>query len=896
LAVYAVAAPLIISAIGASRAGSPPALLGTIALSVALLGPCLAAIIVAARGLAATARRVASRADGEAPLAIGRLAATGAVLAYLAVLSIVGDGDERLPPMLAVAIPAILCAWLTLAHLLLRPDASLGRRSAALVGDSLLVSAFLHFGAASAAPCFTIYLLATLGSGFAFGTPFLIAGGLLGAAGFAAMVAATPFWQAQPFMTAGVAVALLLVPACAFGPIRRRRHALTKFAAADATQNRFLAFIGHELRTPLTSLIGMISLFERTSLDAQQRDMMATLHASSRGLATLVDDLLDFARLGGGGLAPPVAPFMLHEMLNGVVAMLRPDAEAKGLTLSLSIDPRLPHACRGFAMPLRQVMTNLVANAVKFTARGRVSVSATLLARTGDELRVQLAVRDDGIGIPAEAHGRIFDAFAQADETVARRFGGNGLGLAIAREFTELMGGTIRVESAIDTGSMFIVELTLAQDLTAAAQAPDLTGRRLVLISADREFATALQTRLRAWHGEPAWYVDGDLALTSFAAEDRSLPPSLLLLDGRGNPLAALSLAHRIATTMPRQPVMLFIAAQDGGGAIADIAAAQITAIVEAPISDAALAGALLTMIAAEPRGRAADEQLADLAAARPLRILIADDDAANCKILASVLQAAGHDVVVAVDGAAALAMLDREPLDLALIDINMPEVSGCDVTRLYRVDHRDGPRLPIIALTADATRETEHLCLDAGMDSVLAKPIDAGRLLRTVDDVHAQIVAAEKAAEPSSPKMAAPRPIIETPRVTPISSHPRFVADNAAVIDDATVTALRILGGNEFVADVVASFRSDAWRLLDQLRNAVARGDARGFRDTIHSLRSGGANVGALRLCQTLSSLREATVNDLRQTGLSDIDNVETELIRLDASFVQLLREQRRV
>jgi two-component system sensor histidine kinase RpfC len=893
LAIYAVAAPLAISAIGALRPEPPltPAI-GTAALAVALLGPGLAALAVAGLGLGAIARRMQATHHVEVPRLVARLGTTGVALACLGGLALRGDAEGTLLPMLAVAIPGILCAWLTLVHLMVRPEAAGQRQAAALVADMVLISAFLHFGGRFGAPGFALYLGAILSAGFALGERTLVLATLLALAGFVVVCQSTPFWQADPAMAATGALSLALTAIAALAPIRRLDGAEAVAGHAAIAQRRFLAIIGHELRTPLTSVIGMGGLLERTPLDGAQREMLASLQSSSRGLATLVDDLLDFARLEAGKLAPPVGTFKLRETLGAAVALLRSEAEAKGLALSLDIDPRLPPACRGLEMPLRQVATNLVANAVKFTARGRVAVSATLLERAGDALRLRLQVRDDGMGIPDGVRDRIFDAFTQADETVAQRFGGTGLGLAIAREFTELMGGTISVESQIGRGSTFQVDVPLEEDRSTPGAVPDLGGRLVLVVSADRDFARDLCATLEAWRAAPVWHADGETALTTLANDGPGRRPAVLLLDGRDDPLAGLSLAHRATTGLPWQPPLLFIAASDSGRAIADIAAARFAAIVEAPVSEASLAEALQAMQAADPRNDAEPDAAADpppvvAVAARARVVLVADDDAANRKILASVLQAAGHEVMLAPDGATALALLDRQPIDLALIDINMPGVSGYEVARHHRARRREDGGPSLVALTADTSSEIERLCREAGMDAVLAKPIDAGHLLRLAEETP------ERALASAAHRSAVDEP---PPRVTPISSHPRFVPEGPAVVDEATMAALRTLGGNDFVADVIASFRGDAWRLLGQLRNAVARGDVRSFRDAVHSLRSGSANVGALRLCQTLTALRDVTVAELRQTGLAYLDKVEADLARLDASLDQLVREQRRV
>ncbi|MGH6977599.1 MAG: ATP-binding protein, partial [Stellaceae bacterium] len=590
--------------------------------------------------------------------------------------------------------------------------------------------------------------------------------------------------------------------------------------------------------------------------------------------------------------------------LGGVIALVKPQAEAKHLALTLSIDPRLPVSYRGAPLQLRQVLLNLLANAIKFTARGRIAVTASFVEREAERVRLRLAVKDEGVGIPPEAIDRIFEVFTQADETVARRFGGTGLGLAISKQLVELMGGTIAATSEPGRGSTFTVTLALEPDASAPATAPELGGRWLALVSRDGDLAALIQERARAWHGELRWHRDELAALADLASRDGR--PALAMLDGRANPMAALAFAHRLTTEHTEPPVIVVIAPEGGSDAIASIGATELAAVIEAPVRPEALASALMSALASDPRQHrveaapaaapvmpeaplsaaavpASPAPLAPPRPAQPLKVLVADDNAANCKILKKVLEMAGHQAVVVADGEQALTTLERDRFDLALLDINMPDVTGYEVAKLYRMSHVGEWRLPIVALTADVTSETERLCREAGMDAVLTKPMEPAQLLAALTDIHAEAAAGDR------------RPIFAPQVVTPISAHPRFVPDAGAVVDEHTFVALKNLGGSEFVIEVVDTFRKDARRLIEDLRQAVERGDLRDFRDVTHSLRSGAATVGGVRLCEALTAMREVTANDLSRTGPAYFDKIVNEFSRLDASLEQMTRAERR-
>jgi two-component system sensor histidine kinase RpfC len=681
-------------------------------------------------------------------------------------------------------------------------------------------------------------------------------------------------------------------------------------------------------------MIGMGSLFGRTGLDAEQRDMLGTIQLAARTLLGLINDILDFSKLEAGKLQPELENFVLHEVLGGAVAMLRAQAHAKGLALSLQIDPRLPPAYRGMPLQLRQIVINLVANAIKFTPRGRVEVSANLVERDGNRVLFRLTVRDDGIGIAPEARDKIFDVFTQADGTVTRRYGGTGLGLAIVKQLTQMMDGAVGVESEIGKGSMFIVELPLECDPTGSSRPPDLAGRLVMMVTRDADLARYLQGRLGAWHGEAQWSSDGDLALARLGEIEPGGPRPVLILDGREDALAGLSQLHRSAQLGDHAPLAIFIAPPGGGGGIASFGAASLSSVLEAPVTDGHLASALMAALAGDrlasfgdwnapaPPPAASPAYTAPVtAAAKPptatapppanpppllrtarlLRILVAEDNAANCKILRRILEVAGHQVSVATDGASALEALGRERFDLVLMDINMPEMSGYEVTKMYRVEHLAEPRLPIIALTADGTSETERLCRDAGLDAVLTKPVEASQLLSAIDETYARLVPYgaplgpnQAAAESPAP---APQPALQPAKVvTPISSHPRFIAEaGGPVIDEQVIEALTTLGGGpEFLTEVVEAFRNDARRLFEPLRIAINEQDLRAFKELTHSLKSGGANLGAVRFCQTVTALKDVTVRDLAQNGTAYLEKLVSEFLKLEAAFDRLVRERR--
>ncbi|MGH6989069.1 MAG: ATP-binding protein [Stellaceae bacterium] len=961
ITVYAALVPLALLLIETWRADSPFVIL--VWFTMVSFGPALAAAILLLEGPGRIVGDIVERSrNSEAQQIIVHLFFPGIVLVYLGGLAAWRVSLPLLTALMAINIAGVLVCWLLFVHLMLRPEPSSIRRVAAIISDTIFVSLFLHLGGYLATPWFAVYLWIVFGFGFRYGVRALLATAATAIIGFTAVLATTPFWQARPWVAAGIYLALLMPAGYAVDLIKRLTVARAQAEAANQAKSRFLAIMSHELRTPLNSMIGMGSLFNRTNLNPEQRDMLATIQLAARTLLNLINDILDFSKLEAGKLQLDPENFVLHEVLGGAVAMLRPEAQAKGLVLSLHMDPRLPAAYRGLPLQIRQIVMNLVANAIKFTPKGTIRMTASLIARDGDTVRVRLAVRDEGIGIAPDVRDKIFDVFTQADGTVTRRYGGTGLGLAIVKQLTQLMGGTVALESDPGRGSTFVVELPIECDPAGSSRPPDLAGRLVMVVTEDADLAHQLQLRLGQWRGEVQWSSDGDIALERLAAPGADRPRPILILDGRADPLAGLSQLHRSAKLGTRMPAILFIAPEGGGGGIANFAAATLSSVIEAPVTDGQLAGALLAALAGEkllpeladwmvpspvPAAPSsappsvAPARIMDVSPAAPtmpagamaataaslqrstkppplprsarrLRILVAEDNTANCKILRRILEMAGHQVEVANDGASALEILGRERFDLALMDINMPEMSGYEVTKLYRMEHLSESHLPIIALTADGTSETERLCRDAGLDAVLTKPVEASELLAAIDETYARIAPIAAPVGPRHDTAAAPSPPIPVARppepapepapvpiqvVTPISSHPRFLAEvGGPVIDESVIDALTSLGGGQdFLADVIEAFRNDARRLFEPLRLAVADQDLRAFKELTHSLKSGGANLGAVRFCQTITAMKDVTARDLQQNGTAYLEKLIREFLKLETAFDRLLKDPRR-
>lgn len=758
---------------------------------------------------------------------------------------------------LSLTIVIIYCCTIPLALGLfvwstIRPSDNPLRHVLSIIADLGTTTLVMSLSGEAASPLFLVYLWTTFGNGFRFGRTYLYISMGFSILGFSLVLFLSPFWSQQHFLGAGLLLTLSVLPLYIARFLKKLQNAIEMAQNASKEKSQFLASMSHEIRTPLNGVVGMSELLSSTQMSLEQKEFIATIQSSAKTLLALIENILDISKIEAGKTELEAVDFDLHELLNSITKMLFPHAAAKGLNCKLRIAADVPYRLNGDSIHLRQILINLIGNAIKFTEEGSIEVNLSRISTRKNPVQFRFEIIDTGIGIDTDAQETIFETFAQADKSTNRKFGGTGLGAAISKKLVSLMGGSIGVISDLGKGSTFWFELQYerqAESLTPAARREisfkSSRSPRLLLIATLGDSHTSMVQFLEEWNFKWEYaktqeealvilqntVISGINSVQNIVNEkpfnvalvdheclegDISSFFQQLLLNPASKQTSFILVSH---TKLDRQQKQAFLSA-------------GFFCILESPIEKKLLFNALHATIRPDQDSASTVSRLGSVKSAtgsnlKPLKILVGEDNPTNQKVIGAILKYAGHHVDIVNNGLEVLEAINNDTYDILIIDMHMPEMDGLEATRALQSMQEANNRTPIIMLTADATTTAIKASEEAGADVYLSKPFETEKLLNTIasltsnKDENIQ----EQQAESAPGTTITPEHTLDYERLGELAS---------------------LTGNKNFIHDLVKLFLTDTDKNIEKIVFEIQQQNLPAIQDYAHAITGSANSIGA--------------------------------------------------
>ena len=747
------------------------------------------------------------------------------------------------------------------------------RRYFALIFDIASISFSFAVAGVFAAPAFLLYLWLVVGYGFRYGIVFLRLAAGLSLFGFGIAACMSPHWSEQLYMIVSFAATLFIIPIYIELLLRKLLRANEHIKDANHAKALMLAGLGHELRAPLGSIESSAERLLRTKLDLVQMDMVNSLQVATKSLKLELDDFLDVSKIEAGRTTVQLDRFSTAQAVRDALHMVAAEAQAKSLRMSWHISSTVPVELNLDRAHFIKVLTNFLNNAVKFTNTGSVTVYLGLAVEMGKNAGIRGEVTDTGIGIERDAREKIWESFAQANRKIVQSYGGAGLGLSVARQLVELMGGTTGVESKLGKGSTFWFQMPMPVHSGVLPISEWPVGLAVVLVGPKSDGASSVLRHARDHGGQifHAEQIRGVLPAVASASDD--IDRFVIMVDGRESDPIQVAYALRFDAALGRVPMILI---HDSNKGVSPAERQMYVTAIPAMAERNALISALRiadnfedtnTMDKLQPPS---ESDLQTLKNPR-LKILIAERSASNRLLLTKQLEAAGHACWAVEDGEQVIASFAEESYDLVMMDTDVSKINGFDTTQMLRFISAEAHSMPVIGIADDITPGLKQRSIDAGMRTLLSRPVTTAQIMTSLAD-----------CLPISHSHVGPVIRQETV-VKAISTHPKYRAEKGPPLHSASLSHLGLRTDQNLLNEVRLALQADATGALASLRQAINDRNIEEYHSQLQIIRSAAVTLGASHLEQLCNEGGKYVASSLSMQGRVLLHKIESEFGRVD-------------
>ncbi len=802
-------------------------------------------------------QRIRNRPDSELEQASIRVLITLGVVLY--VLNTTSDSPE-LSEIRLFAIqllsPFLVAAFAIVFSIFARPGISVPRRIFGIGLDMSGLSLLMATTHDLIVPWYPVYLWVAFGNGLRFGEKYLYISSVLAVIGFSCVLYLNDYWAANLELGLGLLAALIVLPGYAGALTRRITQEKLRAEKANKAKSDFLAHMSHEIRTPLNGIIATGELLKSCSLGEEEREYANTIQNSGNILLKTIENILDISKIEAGKLLIERVDFDLYQLIDDAIKLFSTQAKQRELTLDYSIDITINPRLIGDPLHLRQVLINLVGNALKFTPRGSVHLQCKRIDSPANQTSIRFEIVDTGIGMSRDTQERIFELFTQADESTTRQFGGTGLGTTIAKQLVKLMGGKIGVESKPESGTTFWFELAFKNQpsVTDSEIAEILNDCRIIRIAPNNLGESDVSGLLKKW-GTNTTTINSLETLTDLliAENEHVTAHSIILLDHY--PINAIDPEQKEIFEDNILSSKCQVISIQPETASADLPDSLFIQQLPLPLKRWSLFNAIHLFHTRQMQATDAQPVFYQNHLL-PLKILVAEDNTINRMVIGRILEKAGHDYSLVKNGQEALSELTEGGYDLVILDMHMPVLGGLDAFKLFRQEHPEASSPPFIMLTANATPEAQIACSEAGIDHFLTKPISTGKLLNIIETLTAKKLVANPKSTLSG---------LEQVNNQPCLSVDHNVLNNL----------INLAPNGEFLDELLTHFHQDSLQLLEGMASAIKSGDQALYSDLAHTLKGSAAYLGLLKMRELALDAEKLSPDKLSTTGNAQVVNL---------------------